>query len=103
MNVADSFDDALLQYRGIEVLALPVMTPSLTEIRVCEFATAMQPKQVIQLHDGYAHDYLLAQCYDAYGPYLGKNGIAFERLSSREKASRFPRRPLEAVETTDGK
>lgn len=81
LNVADSFDDAFLRYRGVDVLALPVMAPFLTEIRVCGFATAMRPKHVIPLHDGYARDYFIAQRYDAYEPYLREQRIVLERLS----------------------
>lgn len=81
LNVADSFDETLLQHKGVDVLALPVMAPFLTEIRACEFATAMRPKHVIPLHDGYAREFFLDQRYNVYEPYLRKRGIAFERLS----------------------
>ena len=83
LNPADSFDERLHEFAGIEVLALPVMAPFLTEIAAYEFAKAMKPGGVIPVHDGYARDYFLKQRYDTFEPYLEKAGIVLHRLSAR--------------------
>lgn len=80
LNVADSVGEVLHAFRHVEVLALPVMAPFLTEITVFEFAKSMRPKHVVQVHDGYARDFFLTQRYDTYEPYFKKAGILFHRL-----------------------
>lgn len=80
LNVADSFSDRLLAYKGIELLMLPVTAPFLTELSVASFAEAMQPKQIIPLHDGYIKSFFVTQRYDNYEPYFKKLGIVFHRL-----------------------
>ena len=63
----------------MEVLALPVMAPFLTELTAHAFAKRMKPKSVVPVHDGYARDYFLKQRYDVYEPYLDKVGIKLHR------------------------
>ncbi len=79
LNTADSFSDTLLAFRGVELLMTPVMAPFLTELTVARFVEAMQPKQLLPLHDGYAKPFFVTQRYDNYGPYFEKRGIHFHR------------------------
>ncbi|OJU13661.1 MAG: MBL fold metallo-hydrolase [Caulobacterales bacterium 68-7] len=81
LHVGDSFDDSLHRFAGIELLAMPVMAPFLTELDVYEFAKAMKPKTLIPLHDGYARDFFIEQRYDTYEPFLKEAGISLQRLA----------------------
>jgi L-ascorbate metabolism protein UlaG (beta-lactamase superfamily) len=87
LHCGDSFDDALLQFAGVEVLALPVMAPFLTELRVMDFALKMAPKRVVPLHDGHVRDWFVTQRYDTYATYFKQAGIDFVRLE--EPGARF--------------
>lgn len=80
LNVADSFSDKLLAYTGVDLLALPVTAPFLTELTVAHFAEHMAPRQIIPLHDGYIKPFFVTQRYDNYEPYFKKLGIVFHRL-----------------------
>lgn len=80
LNPGDSFDPRLNRFAGVEVLALPVMAPFLTELDVFEFARRLSPTRIIPVHDGYARDWFLKQRYDVYAPYLTASGIKLERL-----------------------
>ena len=81
LNCGDSFDDALLPHAGVEALALPVMAPYLTELKVMAFAKAMRPKFALPLHDGHARDFFVEQRYDTYKPFFREAGIEFVRLA----------------------
>jgi L-ascorbate metabolism protein UlaG (beta-lactamase superfamily) len=81
LNCGDSFDDALLAHAGVEVLALPVMAPYLTELKVMAFAKAMRPKFALPLHDGHARDFFVEQRYDTYEPFFREAGIELVRLA----------------------
>lgn len=81
LNCGDSFDDALLAHAGVEALALPVMAPYLTELKVMAFAKAMRPKFALPLHDGHARDFFVEQRYDTYEPFFREAGIEFVRLA----------------------
>lgn len=82
LNPGDSFDKALHRLAGIEILALPVMAPFLTEIAVYKFAKTMRSRHIIPVHDGYARDYFLSQRYDTYAPYLEEAGMILHRIET---------------------
>jgi L-ascorbate metabolism protein UlaG (beta-lactamase superfamily) len=81
LNPGDSFDPALLAWKGTEALILPVTAPFLTEVEAVAFARRMEPKQVIPVHDGYIKDFFRKGRYDAYEGVLQKDGIRFHRLA----------------------
>jgi L-ascorbate metabolism protein UlaG (beta-lactamase superfamily) len=80
LHPGDSFDHALDDRKGIELLALPVMAPWTTELAVAEFAQRLAPKTVFPIHDGYAKDFFLDSRYDNYKKYFSKEGIEFVPL-----------------------
>jgi L-ascorbate metabolism protein UlaG (beta-lactamase superfamily) len=80
LNPGDSFDPALLAWKGTEALILPVTAPFLTEVEAAAFARRMEPKQVLPVHDGYVKDFFRKGRYDAYEGVLQKDGIRFHRL-----------------------
>lgn len=80
LNPSDSFDPRLERFAGVELLAVPVMAPYLTELGVMDFVRRMRPRQVLPVHDGYARDWFLEQRYETYRPWLEDLGIAFHEL-----------------------
>ncbi len=81
LNPGDSFNAALQEFQGIELLILPVMAPWLTELAAADFASKLKPQQVLPVHDGYAKAFFLKQRYEAYGPYFEKLNIVFHPLA----------------------
>ena len=81
LNTADSFRDPLCEFEGVEVLALPITAPFLTEVGVMEFIEEMQPRHVIPLHDGYARDFFVKMRHQAYGAFCEKLGVIFHPLA----------------------
>lgn len=77
LNPADSFAENLQQFKGIELLLLPVMAPFTTEVAVAKFADALLPKKIIPIHDGYAKEFFLKQRYENYTRHFDKKGIKF--------------------------
>ena len=55
------------------------MAPFTTELQVTAFADALQPKQILPVHDGYAKDFFLKQRYENYGKHFEKKGIQFHK------------------------
>lgn len=82
LHCGNSFDEALLAHAGVEVLALPVMAPFLTELRVMDFALKMKPRHVIPVHDGQVYDWFITQRYDVYAPYFEQAGINFVQMKT---------------------
>lgn len=82
LNVGDSFDPALLEHKGVEVLVLPVMAPYLTELIAYDFGRRMEPRAVVPVHDGYARDAFVKRRYDTYETFFKKVGIQFHRLDA---------------------
>jgi len=77
LHPVDSMEDALLQYKGIELLIMVTMAPFTNELRITEFADKLQPKQILPVHDGYAKDFFIEQRYAAYIKHFEKRGIKF--------------------------
>lgn len=80
LHPGDSFDHSLDAYRGIELLALPIMAPWTTELEVAEFARRISPRLVVPIHDGYAKDFFLKQRYENFQKYFSQLGIKFHPL-----------------------
>lgn len=81
LHPGDSFEHSLDVYRGIELLALPVMAPWTTELQVAEFAGRISPQRIIPIHDGYAKDFFLKQRYENFQKYFAPLGISFQPMS----------------------
>ena len=81
LHPGDSFDHSLDAYKGIRVLALPVMAPWTTELQVAEFARRLAPEQIIPIHDGYAKEFFLKQRYENFQKYFSPLGISFQSMS----------------------
>jgi L-ascorbate metabolism protein UlaG (beta-lactamase superfamily) len=80
LHPGDSFDHSLDAYRGIELLALPVMAPWTTELEVAEFARRISPRQIVPIHDGYAKEFFLKQRYENFQKYFAELGIKFHPM-----------------------
>lgn len=81
LHPGDSFDHNLDIYKGIPILALPIMAPWTKELEVAEFARRMAPQQIIPIHDGYAKDFFLEQRHENFQKYFLKLGIKFVRMN----------------------
>jgi L-ascorbate metabolism protein UlaG (beta-lactamase superfamily) len=77
LHPVDSMEDALLKYKGIELLIMVTMAPFTNELRITEFADKLQPKQILPVHDGYAKEFFIEQRYAAYEKHFEKHGIKF--------------------------
>ena len=77
LNVGDSFDARLYQYRGVAALALPVTAPWMTELHAAAFAEQLAPGRVLPVHDGYVKDFFRTRRHQTYRDYLGTKGIGF--------------------------
>jgi L-ascorbate metabolism protein UlaG (beta-lactamase superfamily) len=80
LHPVDSFEDSLLQFQGIPLLLLPVMAPFTTELRIAAFADAIEPKQILPVHDGFAKLFFVKQRYQNYQQHFEKQGILFHQL-----------------------
>lgn len=80
LHPVDSMEDALLKYKGIEVLIMVTMAPFANELRITGFADKLQPKQILPVHDGYAKEFFIKQRYEAYAKHFDKQGIKFHNI-----------------------
>ncbi|PWR10859.1 MBL fold metallo-hydrolase [Micromonospora acroterricola] len=80
LHCGDSLHPALFAHQGVDLLAVPVMAPYLTERLVAGFIAQLRPKAVLPLHDGYAKDFFVRQRYDTYRPYVERLGITWHEL-----------------------
>jgi L-ascorbate metabolism protein UlaG (beta-lactamase superfamily) len=80
LHPGDSFHESLLAYAGIPVLALPLIAPWADKVRIAEFATALQPKHVIPIHDGFVKDFFREKNYKEFSIYLQSRGSTFHAL-----------------------
>lgn len=77
LHPVDSMHENLHKYKGIELLIMVTMAPFANELRIAGFADAIQPKQILPVHDGYAKDFFIEQRYNAYSKHFEKQGIIF--------------------------
>ena len=80
LHPVDSMEDALLQYKGIELLIMVTMAPFANELRITGFADKLQPKQILPVHDGYAKEFFIKQRYAAYTKHFDNEGINFHDI-----------------------
>ena len=80
LHPVDSMEDALLKYKGIELLVMVTMAPFATEARIAAFADQLQPKQILPVHDGYAKEFFIKQRYEAYTKHFDNQRIKFHNL-----------------------
>ena len=76
----DTLSDELLDYKGIELLLLVTMAPFANELKIAAFADKMQPRQILPVHDGYAHNFFIKQRYANYKKHFEKQGIVFHEV-----------------------
>ncbi|NCD70804.1 MBL fold metallo-hydrolase [Mucilaginibacter sp. R11] len=77
LHPVDSFEEKLLEYKGIELVILPTMAPFTTELKIADFADRLQPKRILPVHDGFAKDFFLKQRYENYTKHFKQKGIEF--------------------------
>lgn len=77
LHPVDSFEEKLLEYKGIELVILPTMAPFCTEIKIADFADRLQPKRILPVHDGFAKEFFLNQRYENYAKHFDAKGIKF--------------------------
>ena len=80
LHPVDSMEDALLKYKGIELLIMVTMAPFANEPRIAAFADQLQPKQILPVHDGYAKEFFIKQRYAAYTKHFDKQDIKFHQI-----------------------
>jgi len=80
LHPVDSMEDALLKYKGVELLIMVTMAPFANEPRIAGFADKLQPKQILPVHDGYAKEFFIKQRYEAYTKHFDKQGIKFHQI-----------------------
>jgi L-ascorbate metabolism protein UlaG (beta-lactamase superfamily) len=81
LNVGDSFDRRLEDFRGVALLALPVTAPWMSDLDAAGFAERIKPTRVLPVHDGYVKDFFRTRRYEMYRGYLEKKGIGFESVT----------------------
>jgi L-ascorbate metabolism protein UlaG (beta-lactamase superfamily) len=81
LNPGDSYAFSLDALRGkFNVLALPTMAPWTNELETLGFASRMNAKRVIPIHDGYVKDFFLRMRYDNWENVFGAREVKFERM-----------------------
>jgi L-ascorbate metabolism protein UlaG (beta-lactamase superfamily) len=80
LNPGDSYAFSLDALRGkFDVLALPTMAPWTNELETLGFASRMNAKLVIPIHDGYVKDFFLRMRYDNWENVFSAQSVKFER------------------------
>jgi L-ascorbate metabolism protein UlaG (beta-lactamase superfamily) len=82
LHPVDSLHTSLYQFEGIELLILPIMAPFCNELQVAEFASAIKPKHILPVHDGYGKAFFVAQRHQNYVRYFEAKGIKFHQPPS---------------------
>ena len=78
LNTGDSFDPRLAEFKGVPVLALPVVAPWTTELDSAGFAERLAPRRVVPVHDGYLREFFRKRRYQAFGQHFEKQQVRFE-------------------------
>jgi L-ascorbate metabolism protein UlaG (beta-lactamase superfamily) len=81
LNVGDSFDRKLEDFRAVPLLALPVTAPWMSDMDAARFAERIKPGRVLPIHDGYVKDFFRVMRYQRFSAYFGKKGIGFESVT----------------------
>lgn len=80
LHPVDSMEAKLTGYKNIDLLLMVTMAPFTNELRIAAFADAVNPKQILPVHDGYAKDFFIEQRYDNYSTHFKKAGIKFHKV-----------------------
>ncbi|MFD0767218.1 MBL fold metallo-hydrolase [Mucilaginibacter lutimaris] len=80
LHPVDSMEDKMHKYKGIPLLIMVTMAPFANELRIASFADAIQPQQILPVHDGYAKDFFIEQRYQNYSKHFEQQGIKFNRV-----------------------
>ena len=80
LHPVDSMEDALLTYKGVELLVMVTMAPFANELRIAGFADKLQPKQILAVHDGYAKEFFVKQRNENYQKHFEAQGIKFHGI-----------------------
>jgi L-ascorbate metabolism protein UlaG (beta-lactamase superfamily) len=81
LNVGDSFDKRLEDFRGVPLLALPVTAPWMSDLDAAGFAERVKPERILPVHDGYVKDFFRGMRYQRFSAYFEKKGIGFESVT----------------------
>ena len=81
LNPGDSLQVSLYEWKGVELLILPITAPFLTEVGVENFVRQMEPSRVLPVHDGYVQDFFRQARYDNYTARFKKLGVQFHPLA----------------------
>ena len=81
LNPGDSYAFSLDALRGkFDVLALPTMAPWTNELETLGFASRMNAKRIIPIHDGYVKDFFLRMRYENWENVFSARDVKFERM-----------------------
>jgi L-ascorbate metabolism protein UlaG (beta-lactamase superfamily) len=81
LNVGDSFDRRLEDFRGVPLLALPVTAPWMSDLDAAGFAERIKPGRVLPIHDGYVREFFRVMRYERFSAYFEKKSIGFESVT----------------------
>jgi L-ascorbate metabolism protein UlaG (beta-lactamase superfamily) len=84
LNPGDSFAAALEEFREVQVLALPVTAPWMTELEAAAFAGRLKPSRIVPVHDGYLRDFFRVRRYATYKKHFERGGMRFEATGGPE-------------------
>jgi L-ascorbate metabolism protein UlaG (beta-lactamase superfamily) len=87
LHPVDSFHTSLYQFKGMELLILPIMAPFCTELQVAEFAGTLKPKHILPVHDGFGKAFFLKQRHQNYVKHFEAKGIQFHQPPSGQVTS----------------
>ena len=81
LNPGDSYAFSLDALRAkFDVLALATMAPWTNEVDTLGFASRMNAKRIIPIHDGYVKDFFLRMRYNNWEDVFKGQSVKFERL-----------------------
>jgi L-ascorbate metabolism protein UlaG (beta-lactamase superfamily) len=81
LNVGDSFDKRLEEFRGVPLLALPVTAPWMSDLDAAGFAERIKPERVLPVHDGYVKEFFRAMRYERLRSYFENKDIGFASVT----------------------
>lgn len=84
LHPVDSMHTVLTEIKGIDLLILPTMAPFCNELQVAKFADALQPKYILPVHDGYAHEFFVKARHKNYVKHFETRGTKFLQAPSAQ-------------------
>lgn len=77
LHPGDSFSPALERWAGVDLLAVPIMGPFMTDLGLFDFVRWMRPRAVLPVHDAFLRDYFLTRRYAVLGGLFAAEGVFF--------------------------